>query len=237
MPSTVNISGTLYDAVGSAITTGTLYVTLQQDMILDGQKITPTRLSLPVTGAISFNIYPTAGAYPTGITYYVQYDPDPADLSKPMHAKIGYWENYWVVPTTPSTQSIGSFPVAIRSTALAAYLPTTSWARGFAADLRVVSGNTTLTASDNGCMVYIDSGTARTMTLPQPAAGLHFTLACGQAAAHVLSPTGSSKFNGLGLTKTNGQTLVSAVSAGNFVRIVAVDTSNWYILESRGTWS
>jgi hypothetical protein len=76
-------------------------------------------------GYINQSVYATVGASPSGVAYYVEYDPDPTDTSKPVNHKSGYWYNYWSVPNLPTAQ-IGTFVQASRGQALANYLPTGS---------------------------------------------------------------------------------------------------------------
>src|ERR1044072_3241860 len=106
MPTLTQVIGTLYDANGSPVSVGTVYITLQQDIIsVDGDKVAPTTKTVDLsatTGVINVNLYATVGAAPAGVSYFVEYDPDPTDLTKPRRNKTGYWSNYWAVPNTAS---------------------------------------------------------------------------------------------------------------------------------------
>lgn len=74
-------------------------------------------------GFVYVVVYPTVGATPAGLAYYVEFDPDPLDLSKPNRNKNGYWSNYWAVPnTTPGPIPIGQFSNALRGNTSANYV-------------------------------------------------------------------------------------------------------------------
>jgi hypothetical protein len=73
-------------------------------------------------GYVYLNIAPTDGATPDGVGYFVEYDPDPTDISQPARNKDGYWSNYWDVPNTPSTP-LGNFVSANRGLPLQNYMP------------------------------------------------------------------------------------------------------------------
>ena len=118
MPTLTNIQGSVYSASGSVVTTGKLYITLQQDIIsVDGTKVVPSTVTVDLaatSGVININLYATTGATPAGIKYFVEYDPTPTDLTVPRKQKDGYWRNYWDVPNTGSVVSVGSFPPSHR---------------------------------------------------------------------------------------------------------------------------
>lgn len=113
MPTLTNVQGNIYSASGTVITTGKIYITLQQDIIsVDGTKVAPSTVTVDLavtSGTINVNLYATEGATPGGIYYLVEYDPTPTDTTKPMRLKDGYWRNYWSVPNTASVVSVGSF--------------------------------------------------------------------------------------------------------------------------------
>jgi hypothetical protein len=131
MPTLTNVIGTLYNANGGVLNVGKLYINLQQDIIsVDGTKVAPTVIEVDLvatSGVVNVNLYATIGATPAGVSYRVQYDPDPADVTRPMHTKAGYWSNYWAVPNTASV-SLGSFTPSLRGTPTANYLPITGTA-------------------------------------------------------------------------------------------------------------
>ncbi len=126
MATLTNVIGTLYDATGVPVSVGTVYITLQQDIIsVDGTKVAPTttQVNLASTaGVIDVDLYATVGASPSGVAYFVEYDPDPSDLTKPRRNKTGYWSNYWAVPNTSSV-TLGSFAPALRGSPTVTYLP------------------------------------------------------------------------------------------------------------------
>jgi hypothetical protein len=116
MPATLtNVQGSIYNASGTVITTGKMYITLQQDVIsVDGTKVAPSTVTVDLSatsGVINVNLYATQGATPSGVYYLVEYDPTPTDTTKPMRLKDGYWRNYWSVPNTPppALVAVGSF--------------------------------------------------------------------------------------------------------------------------------
>src|SRR3954466_265884 len=118
MSTLTNVQGSIYNASGAVITTGKIYITLQQDIIsVDGTKVAPSTVTVDLTassGVINVNLYATEGATPGGIFYLVEYDPTPTDTTKPMRLKDGYWRNYWSVPNTTAVVTVGSFPPAQR---------------------------------------------------------------------------------------------------------------------------
>lgn len=125
MATTVNITGHLYNPLGEVVSQGILHVVLQQDMVLDGQKIAPFEVTVDLSatsGFVDIDIYPTEGASPAGLAYKVEYDPDPADTTRPMRTKDGYWRNFWSVPNTASVP-LGSFVSALRGAPSSNYMP------------------------------------------------------------------------------------------------------------------
>lgn len=126
MATLTNVIGTLYDAQGVALNVGKVYITLQQDIIsVDGTKVAPTVVEVNLAstaGVIDVDIYATIGATPAGVAYLVEYDPTPADTSKPRSQKPGYWRNYWSVPNTASV-TLGSFVPTLRGSPVIDYLP------------------------------------------------------------------------------------------------------------------
>lgn len=126
MATLTNINGYLYDATGVKVTHGVVSITLQQDMVsVDGTKVAPFTVTVNLAttvGLIDVSIYATVGASPAGLAYFVEYDPDPSDLTKPAMHKDGYWFNYWSVPDVASI-SLGNFVSALRGQPSANYLP------------------------------------------------------------------------------------------------------------------
>jgi hypothetical protein len=125
MPTLTNITGTIFNANGTVLNQGKLYITLQQDIIsVDGTKVAPTTIIVDLaatSGVVNVNLYATIGATPAGVSYRVQYDPDPTDISKPLSQKQGYWTNNWSVPNQSSVQ-LGYFGPALRGTPTTNYL-------------------------------------------------------------------------------------------------------------------
>lgn len=122
-----NLTGYLYDATGSTVTSGILTLTLQQDMVQDGVKIAPFTVNVDLAqcsppGYVNINVYPNVNASPAGLAYFVEFDPDPTDTSKPKKLKDGYWSNFWSVPQEASA-SLGNFTEALRGTPSYSYMP------------------------------------------------------------------------------------------------------------------
>jgi hypothetical protein len=97
-------SGTTYDDTGAASPSGSL----------------PTVNTSG--GYFQKDVYATVGATPAGLSYYVEFDSDPDDLTKPASQKDGYWYNYWAVPDQASV-AIGNFVSALRGQTSANYMP------------------------------------------------------------------------------------------------------------------
>jgi hypothetical protein len=118
MPTLTNVQGTLYDSLGNIINTGVLTIKLQQSIIsVDGTVVSPSPQTINLAstaGVVNVNLYATIGATPSGVYYFVEYDPNPADLTKPTRLKDGYWRNWWAVPNTGSLVTLGSFSVTTR---------------------------------------------------------------------------------------------------------------------------
>lgn len=104
MPTLTTIQGTFYDAMGNVINTGVLSITLQQSIkSVDNTVVSPVTKTVDLaatSGIINVNLYATIGATPSGVYYFVEYDPDPTDLTKPTRLKSGYWRNWWAVPNS-----------------------------------------------------------------------------------------------------------------------------------------
>ena len=127
MATLTRITGYLYDATGAIVETGNLRITAQQDFIsVDGTKVVPFTKVIDLsdtTGYIDVSLYALEGATPAGLAYYVEFDPNPAELTKPMKTKDGYWNNYWSVPNTTAIVPIGNFTSARRGTPAENYMP------------------------------------------------------------------------------------------------------------------
>ena len=107
---------------------------------------------------------------------------------------------------------------------------------------QVITSGATLTADQSGALL-IPGGTAQTFTLPAPAAGLHFKMYAGTAAAHKLQVSGGAKIYGNAININNGQaglaegqqvtdkTAVAfgvALQTGDFMEVVCNGT-NWFL--------
>lgn len=127
MPTLTRITGYLYNALGATVTTGKVRITAQQDFIsVDGTKVAPFSITVDLSttaGLVDVQLYATVGATPSGLAYFVEFDPTPTDLSKPIKTKDGYWSNYWTVPNTGSVIPLGNFSNAIRGAPLSNYMP------------------------------------------------------------------------------------------------------------------
>lgn len=129
MPTLTRIQGYIYNAAGSILTTGHLRITAQQDFTsVDGTKVAPFTTTVDLSAAsplgfVDVYLYATDGAEPSGLSYYVEFDPDPTDTRRPTSTKNGYWSNYWAVPNTASIVPLGNFTQALRGTPVAGYMP------------------------------------------------------------------------------------------------------------------
>jgi hypothetical protein len=120
-----NITGHLYNASGEVIQYGILTLQLQQDMVYDGMKIVPFTIEVDLedtAGYVDISVFPTATAAPSGISYKLEFDPDPDDQAKPLKAKAGYFRNYINVPDDTAA-SLGEFVSALRGQPAANYMP------------------------------------------------------------------------------------------------------------------
>ncbi len=120
-----NITGYLYNASGVKIEEGIVTLQLQQDMVFNGQKVVPFTISIDLSttsGYIDVTVFPTVGASPSGISYKLEFDPDPTDTTRPMKTKPGYFRNFIAVPDTASV-GLGSFVSALRGQPVSSYMP------------------------------------------------------------------------------------------------------------------
>src|ERR1044072_143742 len=116
MATLVRVFGNLFDAEGVTVTEGTLSLRLQQDIIsVDGTRVVPFTVThdFSVSSLFAVSGYATIGSFPGGVAYFVEYDPDPDDTTRPASQKDGYWRNYWQVPDQVSV-AIGTFIPALR---------------------------------------------------------------------------------------------------------------------------
>ena len=97
----------------------------------------------------------------------------------------------------------------------------------------------TLTAEDSGCIVSM-AGTAHTVTLPAPTAGVCFTIVAASAANHQVWTAGTNVFQGQNLHSTGAGTVAIvdlrakgklALSAGVIGDLFDIwcDGTNWYV--------
>jgi len=241
------ITGYLYNAQGAAITTGTLSLTLQQDIVIGGQKVAPTTTVVDLSlmapaGNISVALFPTVGASPAGVSYFVAFDPDPSDTTRPASSKPGYWSNYWSVPDTPSV-ALSWFASSLRGASTSNYLLLTSPSVAWTPVVQVVTSNKTLSALENGKTIVINTTTGTTVTLPSPSASLYFSVHINALAAsgtHSIAPGTGVTIRGNGLSKAAAAALTHPTATdalGDWVELVALDTTTWWIVRSRGTWA
>jgi hypothetical protein len=109
---------------------------------------------------------------------------------------------------------------------------------------KVVKGSTnsaplTLTAEDSGAIVAM-TGTAHTVILPAPTAGVEFKIVAASAANHQVWTAGTNVFQGQNLHSTGGTTVAIVdlrakgklvLSAGAIGDIIDCwsDGTNWYV--------
>jgi hypothetical protein len=140
----VNITGYLYNASGQVIEEGILTLQLAQDMVVGGQKVVPFTLVQDLSesaGYVDWTVFPTEGAAPAGITYKLEFDPDPDDTARPMKNKPGYFRNYLAVPDTASI-GLGTVVSALRGQPAHNYMPIGGTLAAAGDDLALGSGNT-----------------------------------------------------------------------------------------------
>lgn len=236
-----NVTGSIYTPLGVVLEQGKLHITLQQDMILDGLKIVPTKLTVDLSvtsGVVDVNLYPTVGATPAGLAYHVEFDPDPDDTSKPMRSKTGYWSNYWPVPYQ-SSATIASFATALRGTPTYTYLQAASPAVGINPTLSILtSGNKVLTADDDGLFVIINTTTAQSVTLSPPAAGRRFVIATNKLASagnHSIVVGSGVTIYGWNTSKTNAAFSQTSGAVGDWVEVVGENATTWWVVGNRGS--
>jgi hypothetical protein len=94
-PALTTITGSIYDArTGLKRTTGRLYIR-PQGFIIDGIELVSADsvfVDIPSSGDLNFGLAPS-----NGVSYVVEFDPDPADPT-PLTLKSGYFRNVWTVP-------------------------------------------------------------------------------------------------------------------------------------------
>lgn len=97
-PALTTITGSIYDAsTGQKRTTGRLYFT-PQNFIIDGLDLISAQkvyVDIPSSGDLSFGLAPS-----NGVSYVVEFDPDPSDFVTPLTLKSGYFRNVWTVPSS-----------------------------------------------------------------------------------------------------------------------------------------
>jgi hypothetical protein len=96
--------------------------------------------------------------------------------------------------------------------------------------VRVVTADTTLTAEDNGAVIYVDSADPVAVILPTPFAGLRFRVIFGQADnAHEVSTGAAVAIQAKGLTAVAGEDLVNSTSAaGDSVDLVGISATLYH---------
>lgn len=94
------ITGSIYDAVGTKLLSGRLYIKPSTFFRIGSNLIVPetTTYDIPGSGSISLQLAPC----PVGVTYTIEFDPTPGDTTIPFRIKSGYFKDEWVV-TTAST--------------------------------------------------------------------------------------------------------------------------------------
>lgn len=98
-PTTVTITGSIYHpSTGAKIKAGTLYITPRSFIISNGELVSKATIavSVPSSGDLSFSLVPSHGS----VYYDVEFDPDPADTSRPRKLKPGYFTDTWNVPAS-----------------------------------------------------------------------------------------------------------------------------------------
>jgi hypothetical protein len=78
---------------------------------------------------------------------------------------------------------------------------------------------------------------AGTWALPAAAAGMNFCVYSTGANAIVINPDNSDIITLNGTALSAGDSITSASGAGDFICLVAADTTNWYTLGRSGAWT
>lgn len=95
-PALTTITGSIFDAsTGQKRTQGRLYFT-PQNFIIDGTELISAAqvfVDIPSSGNLNFGLAPS-----NGVSYVVEFDPDPSDPT-PLTLKSGYFRNVWTVPS------------------------------------------------------------------------------------------------------------------------------------------
>jgi hypothetical protein len=137
-----NITGFLYNATGQVISTGSITLQLQQDMVFNNQKVAPFTLTIDLSttgGYVDWTVFPTVGATPAGIMYKLEFDPDPLDETRPMKQKPGYFRNFINVPDQASI-ALGAFTSALRGQPSGNFMPIGGAASSIGDDLTLGTG-------------------------------------------------------------------------------------------------
>jgi hypothetical protein len=104
--------------------------------------------------------------------------------------------------------------------------------------VRVVTADVTLTAEDNGAVVYVDSADPVAVTVPTPFAGLRFRVIFAQADnAHEISTGSAVAIAAKGLTAVAGEDLVNSTSAAGDTVVLTGITSTLYHAVLTGTFT
>lgn len=91
------VTGDLYDQEGGTVTTGRLYITPRDFIVVGIHLIAKKTVAYDITGPISLNL-----AASDGVLYDVEYDPDPDDTTTPLNLKSGFWRDVWDIPAASS---------------------------------------------------------------------------------------------------------------------------------------
>ena len=78
---------------------------------------------------------------------------------------------------------------------------------------------------------------AGTWVLPAAVAGMSVTVYSTTAAAIVINPNDSDVIYLNGTALSAGDSITSASGAGDFIRLIARDATNWHTIERSGTWT
>ena len=93
----------------------------------------------------------------------------------------------------------------------------------------------TLTAADSGALV-VCSGAARTVTLPAPTAGVHYTMVSASDHEHVLTTAGTNVMYGFVYDLSAGTTIVGVeIEAKGTITTVACDIGDRFEIDCDGT--
>jgi hypothetical protein len=105
------------------------------------------------------------------------------------------------------------------------------------------AANLTLTAKDDGAIVFFNDATSRIVSLPATAKGLTFLFVIGTVTAgagHKIDPAAADKITGNGLALADGVAIEcdgATDRAGDILELTGDGNDGWIVTRVIGTWS